>query len=398
MTDSRNAARLDAVLEVLSFERRAKDARAFEDLFLRFQRRVACETLTRPAGDPDAFDAGRFLAEWVEEERGLVGEERARAFTWLARELGFEVSLVEGTCARPWLTAPRDEERRGAGDGGFSSKGNWAAAHRMVFAAIEGRRILADAAFPLPVLLPLDPPAHEIPTGMGKLSATVATDGFVHVTCDARGEVSELLKLFPAPAAGSFPFEELSRTSPGASARHERDRVFALPLEEICRPSPGAGAQHDARGSKTTFALRLLDDRVLFWSAGRMTILDAWSRLEYPLPASERGALEKLFALELEGVALPEEAHQRPPAPATLRVFHESPVSADEARGRVARDAPALSLVVGRETWVEEAGAGSRITIEVALAPSLPPQGPTEAVRKTLVFHLMSELFELSRG
>ncbi|MGZ5425946.1 MAG: hypothetical protein ACXWE1_01950 [Thermoanaerobaculia bacterium] len=250
-----------------------------------------------------------------------------------------------------------------------------AEAHRLVVATVEGRRILADAALPLPVLLPLDPPAQEIPTGFGALSVARPNGGDeIGVTCDGRGEVTELLRFYPPRAAPP------------------------LPLEEICRPSPGAGAQHDARGSKTTFALRLLDDRALFWSAGRMTILDAWSRLEYPLPASKRTALEKLFALELEGVALPEEAHQTPPAPATLRVFHESPVSADEARGRVARDAPALSLVVGRETWVEEAGAGSRITIEVALAPSLPPEGPTEAVRKTLVFHLMSELFELSRG
>jgi hypothetical protein len=209
---------------------------------------------------------------------------------------------------------------------------------------------------------------------MGKLSATVAGGGSVLVTCEGRGEVSGLLELLPAPAASS------------------------LPLEEICTRSPGAGAQLDATGSKTTFALRLLDDRVLYWSAGRMTILDAWSRLEYPLPSSSRAALEKIFALELEGVAFPEEAHETPSAPARLCVFHESPVSADEARRRVARDAPALSLVVSRETRVEEAGAGSRITIEAALAPSLPPQGLTEAVRKTLVFHLISELFELSRG
>src|ERR1035438_4586333 len=110
-----------------------------------------------------------------------------------------------------------------------------------------------------------------------------------------------------------------------------------------------------------------------------MTILDAWSRLEYPLPASERAALKKLFALELEGVALPEETHETLPAPGTLSVFHESPVSADEARRRIARDAPALSLVVGRETWVEESGPGSRITIEARLPPPLPPPGPPEA-------------------
>ncbi|MGZ5425945.1 MAG: hypothetical protein ACXWE1_01945, partial [Thermoanaerobaculia bacterium] len=54
--DATDAARLDAVLEVLSFERRAKDARAFE---------------------------------------------------WLASECGFEATLARGACRRPW------EERAG---------------------------------------------------------------------------------------------------------------------------------------------------------------------------------------------------------------------------------------------------------------------------------------------
>ncbi|HEX2799047.1 MAG TPA: hypothetical protein VHQ44_05170, partial [Thermoanaerobaculia bacterium] len=165
MTDATDAVRLDAVLEALSFERRRSDARAFEDLFIRFQRRVACETLTRSARDPEAFDAERFFAEWVEEETGLAGEERARAFEWLASECGFEATLARGACRRPWEEdAPgRDEPRLGLRDGGFSSKVKGAEAHRLVVATVEGRRILADAAFPLPVLLPLDPPAQEIP-------------------------------------------------------------------------------------------------------------------------------------------------------------------------------------------------------------------------------------------
>jgi hypothetical protein len=377
MTHARDMARADAILEALSLERRPLTLRFFEDLFLRFQRRVATETLTRPGGAPQAFDAGGFFAEWVDEERGLVGEERARAFEWLAVNCGFDVTTVRGECLRPWEEdAPGcDGPRLGPGDGGFSSKVNLAVAHRAVVASIEGRRILADAAFPLPVLLPLDPPAKEIPTGMGSLSATVAPGGSVRVTCDGRGEVAELLRFFPAPTASPFPFEE------------------------ICRPLPGAGAQHDARGSKTSFALRLLDDRVLFWRAGRMTVLDAWSRLEYPLPASDRAALEKLFAIELEGISLPEEPHEKnPSAPATLSVFHLSPIPADEARGRVGQGGLPLSLVASRETRVEESGEGSRITIETTLAGPIPPAGPAEAVRKTLVFHLVSELFELSRG
>jgi hypothetical protein len=377
MTGAMDLARADAILEALSLERRPPDLRFFEDLFLRFQRRVATETLTRPPGDPQAFDAERFFAEWVEEERGLVGGERARAFEWLAVNCGFDVSAVRGECLRPWEEdAPgRDEPRLGPGDGGFSSKVNLAEAHRAVVASIEGQRVLADAAFPVPVLLPLDPPAREIPTGFGMLSvARPGGSDEIRVTCDARGEVADLLQLLPAPATSSFPFEE------------------------ICRPSPGAGTRHDVRKSRTIFALRLLDDRVLYWRAGRMTILDAWSRLEYTLRTSERAALEKLFAIELQGVTFPEEQGEvGDGAPATLSVFHLSPIPADEARVRVAPGGPPLSLVASRETRVEESGEGSRITIEATLAGPVPPSGPTEAVRKTLVFHLVSELFELSR-
>ncbi|HSB64818.1 MAG TPA: hypothetical protein VLJ18_11665, partial [Thermoanaerobaculia bacterium] len=107
-----DAASLDAVLEALSFERRRPEARSFEDLFLRFSRRVACETLTRTAGDPETFDAERFFAEWLEEETGLVGEERALAFAWLARELGFEVALALGSCRRPWEQLEQDPPER----------------------------------------------------------------------------------------------------------------------------------------------------------------------------------------------------------------------------------------------------------------------------------------------
>jgi hypothetical protein len=370
-----NTAGVGAVLDALGLERRPPDGRFFEDVFLRFQRRLACETLTRPPGDPQAFDAERFFAEWVEEETGLAGEERARAFEWFVRELGFDVSLAEGACARPWEAARRDDEGRGAGQGGFSSKVNIAAVHRAVVASIEGRRILADAGFPLPVLLPLDPPAREIPTGFGILSVA-RPDGSdeIRVTCDARGQVADLLQLLLAPAERSFPFEG------------------------ICRPSPDAGAQHDARGSATSFALRVLDDRVLFWRAGRMTILDAWSRLDYALPASERSAIEKLFALELGDVVLPRGAVGDPAEPATLSVFHISPVAADKARRRIARETPAYSLVASRELRVEESSAGSRLSIHATLAGPVPTAGPGEAVRKTLVFHLVSELFELSRG
>ena len=85
MTDERDTARLDAVLEALSFEGRLKDARTFEDLFLRFQRRVACETLTRPAGDPDAFDADHFFARQLEVVEETMREWAERILAGWAR-------------------------------------------------------------------------------------------------------------------------------------------------------------------------------------------------------------------------------------------------------------------------------------------------------------------------
>ena len=335
MTDTTRA---DAVLEALSLERQAASARSFEDLFLRFQRRVACETLTRPAGDPGPFDAQAFFAGWVDDERGLVGEERTRAFEWLAAECGFEVTAAPGECRRPW--------------------GGGASAHRAVIATIDGRRVLADAGFPLPVLLPLDPPVRAIPTALGDLSSRVREDGRTEISCDARGEETDLLRL------------EVPGTRPAGHLEHEKDAAFAL---------------------------RVLDDRVLFWRKGRMTILDSWSRLEYPLPASERAAIEKIFALELEGFLLSEEPLPDAPEPATLSVFHRSPVAPEEARERLGREALPLILVTSREERVEAASGGSLITIRATLA-DVPPAGPGEAVRKTLVFHLVSELFERARG
>ena len=143
-----------ASLEALGLEPRLPDGGFFEDLFLRFQRRVACETLTRPAGDPATFDPEAFAAEWPDEERGIAGEERALAFAWLAGELGFECEVASAFCSRPWETAERDEVRRGEGEGGSSSRVTDVRPHRSVVADLSGRRVLADAGFPLPVLLP----------------------------------------------------------------------------------------------------------------------------------------------------------------------------------------------------------------------------------------------------
>jgi hypothetical protein len=222
---------VDALLEALGLEMRPPDTRFFEDLFLRFQRRVACETLTRPAGKPQAFDAEAFFAEWGEKETGLVGAERAHAFEWLAKNCGFESALVEGRCWRPWEEddRSRDEARLDPGLGGSSLKVKGALAHRAVFASIGGRRILADAGFPLPVLLSVDAPVREIPTGFGMLTLeSPAGSGDFRVTCDAHGEETELLRLDFAPNPSPLPLEEISRSSQDTSPRQEAHGAFAV--------------------------------------------------------------------------------------------------------------------------------------------------------------------------
>lgn len=366
-----------AWLEALGLETRLPDARFLEDVFLRFQRRVASETLTRPAGDPAAFDAAAFAAEWPAEERGLTGEERARAFAWLAKELGFEVTLEESLCSRPWAPASQGLLRPGPGEGGFSSKVNGGEAHRAAVASLEGRRIVADAGFPMPVLIPLRLPSMEIPSSFGTLSVASAgvegDDSGFRVTCDARGEVADLLRLGPAPQTTSFP------------------------LEEIGRPLHAASPTHESGGSKEIFALRILDDRVLYWTKGAMTILDAWSVLSYPLAGNERAAFESLFALNLEGVD-PPRVPAAPVAP-TLTVFHSVALAPEDVRrGLDLETPPPSSLVTARDARIEGVGDGSRIALTATLGEPIPAAGPGESVRKTLVFHLAMDLLALGGG
>ncbi len=339
-----------AWLEALGLEPRLPDGRFFEDLFLRFQRRVACETLTRAAGDPAAFDAEAFAAAWPDEERGLAGEERAIAFAWLAGALGFECRVEDSFCSRPWARAERGESRRGEGEGGSPSKVNEGVAHRSVVASLEGRRVLADVAFPLPVLLPLSPPFEEIPSSFGALSVAAA-EGERRILCDARGEIAELI---------------------------------ALPLE-----ARTAGARGSTPRAPAPSATRLLDDRVLHWADGRVTILDAWSVLTYPLASTSRAAVESLFALNLDGVDVPEvPALDEAPS---LTVFHALPVAPDDARRDLVLSDPPESVVASRTVEVLPSTEGSRLVSRAILKP-VPPQGPGESVRRTLVFHLAMEL------
>jgi hypothetical protein len=264
---------------------------------------------------------------------------------------------------------------RSAGEGGLSSKVNGEEAHRSAVAALDGRRILADAAFPLPVLVPLEPHGGEIPTGFGRLSVArgEGDGGETRITCDARGEVTDLLRL-----------------SNGV-------RPETLPLEEIRRPSPGAPPTLETGGSKLPFALRVLDDRVLHWAGGVMTILDAWSVLRYPLAGTERAAFESLFALNLEGVRPPDVPAST--VESTLTVFHAVAFEPDVVRRDLAlSELPPGSLVASREVAVEAVDGGSRIALKATLDGGVPPAGPGESVRKTLVFHLAMDLLRLGTG
>ncbi len=125
-----------------------------------------------------------------------------------------------------------------------------------------------------------------------------------------------------------------------------------------------------------------------------MTILDAWSVLRYPLAGTERVALASLFALNLDGVDLPA-VPAACVAPA-LTVFHAVALAPEDVRrGLTLSDLPSSSLVASREVAVEAAPGGSRIALKAALGGGVPPAGPGESVRKTLVFHLAMDLLRL---
>ena len=125
-----------------------------------------------------------------------------------------------------------------------------------------------------------------------------------------------------------------------------------------------------------------------------MTILDAWSELRYPLAGTERAALAGLFALNLEGVVLP--AVPAAGIEPALTVFHAVALAPDLVRrSLVLSELPPSSLVASREAAVAAAPGGSRIALRAALGGSVPPAGPGESVRKTLVFHLAMDLLRL---
>lgn len=125
-----------------------------------------------------------------------------------------------------------------------------------------------------------------------------------------------------------------------------------------------------------------------------MTILDAWSVLCYPLAGTQRAALEALFALNLEGVDLP--AVPAAGIVPALTVFHAVALAPEDVRrGLALSELPSASLVASREAAVEAVPGGSRIALKAVLSGGVPPAGPGESVRKTLVFHLAMDLLRL---
>ncbi|MEO8056106.1 MAG: hypothetical protein ABI768_13190, partial [Acidobacteriota bacterium] len=149
-----------------------------------------------------------------------------------------------------------------------------------------------------------------------------------------------------------------------------------------------------ARAPAAPFATRVLDDRVLHWAGGVMTILDAWSVLRYPLAGTERAALESLFALNLEGVELP--AVPAADIAPVLTVFHTVPLPPEEVhRGLARAERPSSDLVAPPEALIQAVPGGSRIARTARFLAPVPAAGPGESVRKTLVFHLAMDLLGL---
>ena len=265
-----------------------------------------------------------------------------------------------------------------------------------------GGRVLLDPSFPLPAPLPLDPPASEEPAGYGTLSVRDEGAGPA-VFLETRGEERLLFRVAPG------------------------------------RPAvPGPPAV----GSAGLF--RLLDDRVLRWSAGVLEISDAWSRFRLPFPADDADGLEALF-----GPPIPPEAdagaatapaptlaayHATIAGPAELRALLSDPSShaallpegwrvdglarveagfertlvedgtlvrrerlTHLADGYAVEAEGPLALFRTRTLRIEPRPKGARLRLLATLRDPVPPRGLPEGTRRRLVFELASELLALDR-
>ena len=134
-----------------------------------------------------------------------------------------------------------------------------------------------------------------------------------------------------------------------------------------------------------------------------MEVSDFWSRLTHPLGGGEKEVLESLFRVPCGG--LPSAPAACPPPELTVYDLSPLPVALLEERsgrdpGRVDRslvEALGSSPVLSSAWTFEERPEGTRVKLTARLA-NLPPRGPTEALRRTLVFHLATVALALSRA
>jgi N-acetyltransferase len=387
-------------LEALGLSAERPNPRFFEELFLRFSLRFPFESLTRRerGRTPEAvFD------DFVEAGTGSVGFERARAFLALGRALGYDIRALRG-------------ERIGRASTGDSAGPRLP--HAGLLVDLDGREFLLDPALPIPILLPLEPAGTELPSPAGGISLARA-DGGLRLAVNARGRARE-------------------------RARFELARAPENLLEELGRAEEEAGPPHEA--------LRFHDDRLLRYRDGKIEVLDRWSRLEYTVATGLPEILDQLFLISIETLlpdaplepldpraasgtgtlwaydssdlpvevlkarlASPESLIRLNPAGTCFdelrtredgwswRLTDEADVTLRKERIRRTRDGVSIETLAGespiarRSFQLEPEGAGTRVTLRAVLSRPVPPRGLTESVRKTLVFHLASELLALSR-
>jgi hypothetical protein len=322
--------------EILGVREEGSPGERLEDLFVRFQAQVPYERSGPPRGP------GQLLRGFVDAETGGEGEERTDAFLALARSLGHELEV----------------------HGAVSPGGG----RRVAVSRAGGRLLLVDPGFPFPCLLPLDRPGEEIPTGYGKVRPEADGAGY-RVIIETRGKSVEVARFGAGP----------------------RD----LPTRRPSAPSPPGRLGQRAR-------FRLLDDSLLRWRAGRMEVTDYWSRLTHPLGGGEKEILEALFRVPCNDLA------EIPPdgAPVALAVYDFVPLQKDRLESRLAcRPGPTDgglpgaaegSPITSRRWDFAELAGGTRVKLTAEMVP-VPPRGPTETLRKTLVFLLVSEILDLSR-
>jgi hypothetical protein len=344
------------VLESLGLEDAAPTPQALGDLFTRFQTQLRYRPAPAPRG------AEEVLAQFLEQERGCVGGERTLAFLALARAAGFDARLI----AAELLGAP----------------------HAAVVVHAPEGRALCDAAFPLPSPLALDPPAADEASPYGRLTLIPFT-----APPGAEGIASA-----KSPATGLF-MEGIALVVDGRGRSAVRARYSRVEIaEEACPMAPPDPACE----------VRLFPDRVLRTRDGVPEVLDPWSRLH-------RQELSVYHRSEAEPAAL----LARLATPAGLLALYPGGAVAEEVaegvegwewgvtaeperrRERVRRlpDGLAVELLSGQHPFAAKryrVEPDGRLVLRATLSRPVPPQGMAEPVRKTLVFHLASELLQLA--